>query len=961
MQQPPTMTTTFDHDNGDGKKDGTTPPSSKTRKKSQDYVGVKTPKKEKKIDSGWKNPPESVSPSAKKRFVEVETVSKTVKKTPECKNNRYAALSDDEDEMEEGIKKNWLTEEFPPISEAVDKMEKTVKELKELAEESSDEETSSMYHDNEEVQFDFENNEPSKAGKILDGKKSSTDSNFSEEDSVTDHGTDDEYEWEEEEKEAATKNSKIGSKKKDTKKVKVKHTIDKFFPKGNSTPKERNNKEIRSEGKTITPENGGAPNKRLKDTTYCTPERVVQQKQKQDIDKSSDKEEEDASGEDSSISSDSSIEVNVLQTTVEEKEKEKKKNHQKTNLKEKVKSNNTEKNEGWTISQKCKQKKPTIRPSQKTKAVELTMGDARRYNWRYDFVINISASDDPVKEFRDSAIEFLEKMQQTDKSLIIIPYKTEDYNQGAISKMHKLPDRPTLLKAYFNGMMLKEQGGDIYTSIVLAHNKTFGEIDEDVQFWKKAKRYNIYRRQLAAEKVENLGYFMYSVRSICKEDLKEELWKHGVDAELRWRTMQVADKYIKYQKGKSSPDALQIRVAADKVTKSSNILRQLYGVSNEKNSYLLGIKMRFIPDRKRLVSTAAKGKLQNALIRQLSFINAVKHLTTDDILVLNKPITKKGETLREIILNIPCRHDCRKKIFHSIDKMWNNENKCVITCLPNNAEEAADTLNALIPRLKHEYGKEVLKCFHPDAVMDSATTKWDPVMRVATSPEDEALLRDEESDDEEYNFAPIETNRSLQEELSKHIQGVTAYNNPSCSDSISTFYVPEDQSISSNRTDLSSGSNSSSIGISVTSTENSQDADTISITSGITDMSSDESMENSVITKTSSKSLQSSGQNSDSSDENNKKPSGGGVSFASDKEIRMYEVEEGSLNKKVPKKDGKKVFKAMYTQFKEMLNETSMSTEEKAKLKKAYVSSISKVKKYKKSNKSPSLGKAGME
>ena len=77
------------------------------------------------------------------------------------------------------------------------------------------------------------------------------------------------------------------------------------------------------------------------------------------------------------------------------------------------------------------------------------------------------------------------------------------------------------------------------------------------------------------------------------------------------------------------------------------------------------------------------------------------------------------------------------------------KNKCVITCLPNNAEEAADTLNALIPRLKHEYGKEVLKCFHPDAVMDSATTKWDPVMRVATSPEDEALLRDEESDDEE--------------------------------------------------------------------------------------------------------------------------------------------------------------------------------------------------------------------
>ena len=55
--------------------------------------------------------------------------------------------------------------------------------------------------------------------------------------------------------------------------------------------------------------------------------------------------------------------------------------------------------------------------------------------------------------------------------------------------------------------------------------------------------------------------------------------------------------------------------------------------------------MRYIPDRKRLVSSIAKAKLQEALIKQLSFINAVKQLTTEDILILNKPIKPEGPTL----------------------------------------------------------------------------------------------------------------------------------------------------------------------------------------------------------------------------------------------------------------------------------------------------------------------------
>lgn len=73
-------------------------------------------------------------------------------------------------------------------------------------------------------------------------------------------------------------------------------------------------------------------------------------------------------------------------------------------------------------------------------------------------------------------------------------------------------------------------------------------------------------------------------------------------------------------------------------------------------------------------------------------------------------------------------------------------------------------------------------------------------MEVATSPDDEAFQQCLDGDDE-YNFVAIKTPGSLEMELNKHIQGVTSYLQPSGQDSISTFYIPEEQSISNTTLD----------------------------------------------------------------------------------------------------------------------------------------------------------------
>mmetsp|Transcript_21931 Transcript_21931/g.33171 ORF Transcript_21931/g.33171 Transcript_21931/m.33171 type:complete len:101 (-) Transcript_21931:10-312(-) len=96
--------------------------------------------------------------------------------------------------------------------------------------------------------------------------------------------------------------------------------------------------------------------------------------------------------------------------------------------------------------------------------------------------------------------------------------------------------------------------------------------------------------------------------------------------------------------------------------------------------------------------------------------------------------------------------------------------------------------------------------------------------------------------------------------------------------------------------------------LSVATSNSASDIEDDTATSIVSEMNNGTSIASSTITANSSstKSEQSSGQKSDSSDDTATKFSVNGVSFASNKEIRMYEVEEGSLNRKLSKNIQKK-------------------------------------------------------
>ena len=434
-------------------------------------------------------------------------------------------------------------------------------------------------------------------------------------------------------------------------------------------------------------------------------------------------------------------------------------------------------NNKWTThTYNKKDASPAVRPSLKNRAVDIRMEHMCKYVWHYDVIIKTAASKNPPVEVRDKFLHIFEQLQEADPSIILIPYKSINYSERAIAKPQSFPEKMTQIKKYLDSIMLREQGGNVFVKCLLAHNAEFEDIRTDSLYTLQPEGHRIYKRQLPVEKMEYAGYFLFSVRTQNLEDLKTVFWKKfKIDMALRWTTMQTEEKYIQYEDRTKAPSAIQILVSSNDVQRTKKLLRQEYKTSKT-TGYIEGQKMRYIPDRKLLICSDTKAKLQDAALRQLVFTTAIKSLYSQSILQLNKKYPPTDQTLREIILTIPSKN--KGMIFHSVNKTWNDPSRTVLTCLPHNLEEAQDTINALIPRLRYEYGNDILKFFHPDAVTATAEVTWDPRCKVATSPADEAF--DEVlAVDEEYNFVQIDTEGTLKETLEQFNIGTTEYGNGS--------------------------------------------------------------------------------------------------------------------------------------------------------------------------------------
>ena len=278
----------------------------------------------------------------------------------------------------------------------------------------------------------------------------------------------------------------------------------------------------------------------------------------------------------------------------------------------------------------------------------------------------------------------------------------------------------------------------------------------DIKHWLDGESYGWYYKLLQVEKAVCVGWLMYSDLDTNQDLLAEEIFKMcGVKAGIRFRTISVKSS-VKL-KASQLVKALHVEVDERFLDRDKKRLQALYSAESA-GPFPLKRKFRLVPQIQALTSPNSLAKADRSRIRQAAFLANVTRVTNVDIGVLDFFDFSLGGTLRDLIMSISKQDNPDKGLFVSVDKHFTGQG--VMFCFTeDNHDEAKACINGMLPFLQSMLDPnlhvQIEKCFTPEAVLRSASCKWDAENRCVVSIEDAQLSALVENWDEvniEFSF-----------------------------------------------------------------------------------------------------------------------------------------------------------------------------------------------------------------
>lgn len=172
---------------------------------------------------------------------------------------------------------------------------------------------------------------------------------------------------------------------------------------------------------------------------------------------------------------------------------------------------------------------------------------SNHYATRVMYKVTLKASEDSTEAFAQNVQRLLSELQQSDDSIVILPWKKADSTLLPISKMEQVPESITKLCKYFDRVFLPKnrESAVIYTSFMMGHNSCFSDIREDLQSWLSNNDQGLYNKMLQAEDGRVIGWLLYSTREMDAGALADEIKDiTGIAIGLRWMTVNTGTKKI---------------------------------------------------------------------------------------------------------------------------------------------------------------------------------------------------------------------------------------------------------------------------------------------------------------------------------------------------------------------------------------------------------------------------------
>ena len=208
------------------------------------------------------------------------------------------------------------------------------------------------------------------------------------------------------------------------------------------------------------------------------------------------------------------------------------------------------------------------------------------------------------------------KLQEAEKDIVVLPYAAENSNLKLLKTFPEdIPSGISTLKKYFQNATPRMNGESYYIRALLFYNKPFEEITEDIKWWLGEQKAGIWLRKVQEEKVANLGYLLYSLRTMDAERLTRTFsYRYGTKVGIRYRVISTGRRG-KYDPNVELPRAIHLEVAEGEAGRVSRMLQDDYASNH--SSFPMGIKMRFVPDINQVMNftTRTKSKTSKALTR----------------------------------------------------------------------------------------------------------------------------------------------------------------------------------------------------------------------------------------------------------------------------------------------------------------------------------------------------------
>ena len=361
---------------------------------------------------------------------------------------------------------------------------------------------------------------------------------------------------------------------------------------------------------------------------------------------------------------------------------------------------------------------------------------------RFDMRICVPPSTDPLEAMRNTIEEIFTIFKKIDESFCIFPWAEKDRRTSPIKKEADIPHEQGDILKFFPGIKPDKKGGMKYCRVMIAYTRGWDNLMANVSWWLDQERHGLWKRQIQYEKVETLGWLLYSHRGLEEDHLKEViLQKTDIEVGLRYRAVRIG-AYDPNRKKEDMVMATHIEVAAHEYEDADKIIGGYYSASS--TNFPSNIRMRLVPTFETLGNRDSREKARHLAAIQLAWTSNIKSTRTWEIATLDRTCRENNMTLREMILAVP--HPTKNtQLFHGVSRGFRNDS-VLLTYVPQYESEAQMMIAGLLPYLKAKHGHWITKEFTESAVRRADEAIWDKEKNMVVTKNDTRIDALDEAD-----------------------------------------------------------------------------------------------------------------------------------------------------------------------------------------------------------------------